>query len=159
MRNFSTENPILLLNDDLFISAGSCICENNNFDIYIGFDENMFGETISFNEDMVIKTLPVRILFPINDLSVPNNIDSFKSLLEWTINKLKEGFKIHIGCFLGIGRTGVFLSLLVKKMLGINDAITYVRDNYNQNAVETIEQENFLVNNFDILPTNRIYSI
>lgn len=159
MKNFSTENPILLLNDNLFISAGSCICENNNFDIYIGFDEDMFGETIPFNENMIIKTLPTRIFFPIKDMSIPDDINSFKSLLEWTINKLKEGFKIHVGCFLGIGRTGLFLSLLVKEMLGIDDSITYIRNNYNNKAVETIEQENFLVNNFGILPTSRIYDI
>ena len=158
MKNFFTENPILLLNDGLFISAGSCIHENKNFDIYIGFDDCMFGETVAFSKNINAEKLPVRILFNIEDMSIPSDIESFNNLLFWTINKLKEGFKIHVGCFLGIGRTGLFLSAIVKEMLNIDDAITYVREHYNEKAVETKIQEEFLVNNFNILPTSRKYN-
>jgi hypothetical protein len=87
--------------------------------------------------------------YPILDMGVPTDPKDFKKLIEWLRNQLQEGKKVHVGCIGGHGRTGMVLSALVAVMLPEEpDAIGYVRKNYCDHAVESVEQVQFLNKHF-----------
>ncbi len=46
---------------------------------------------------------------------------------------------VYVGCAAGLGRTGTFMAALAR-MAGIDDAVAWVRANYDRRAVETPEQ-------------------
>jgi len=95
---------------------------------------------------------PMFIFFRIPDMSVPSNPEEFVKMVAWLRGKLEAGKKVHVGCFAGHGRTGMVLAALVKEVLGEEDAITYVRENYCKKAVESAEQVYFLKKYFGIKP-------
>jgi hypothetical protein len=84
------------------------------------------------------------------DMSAPDN-----PFVEWqmrgalllAVYSLSRGRDVYAGCMGGYGRTGVFLSLLVR-CLGVLDPISYVRREYHPRAVETLEQADY-VEQFD----------
>ena len=83
-----------------------------------------------------------RILYPWDDMSVPQNVERLTEALIWLYGQVsKGGRKIDIGCVGGHGRTGTLLSLLqMYEGTDAWDAIHYVRANYCRQAVETMEQ-------------------
>lgn len=90
------------------------------------------------------------IRFFIEDMDIPEVTDDFRDLIDYTIDNLVEGKKIHAGCIAGHGRTGTFLAALVQTTMsdrleqeGIS-AIDYVRNSYCKKAVETLSQILFL---------------
>ena len=91
-------------------------------------------------------------LYYIQDMAAPKDADSFKMLISWLADQLVAGKKVHIGCIGGHGRTGTVLAALVKFMTGMEDAITYVRENYCHKAVESSEQISFLSREYGIKP-------
>jgi hypothetical protein len=89
------------------------------------------------------------VYFRIQDMGVPQKPDEFKKLVKWTREQLEAGRKVHCGCIGGHGRTGTFLAALVSDF-GVEDAVTYVRENYCQKAVESKSQMDFLQEHFGI---------
>ena len=49
------------------------------------------------------------------------------------------GVSVYVGCAAGLGRTGTFIAALAR-LAGIDDAVAWVRANYDARAVETSEQ-------------------
>lgn len=140
-------HPALSLSDGLVIYGGSCISPRIvDCDIYIGFDHGM---------TMTKRSLPwtegYDVSFPIPDAKVPDDLDNFIKLVEWTADALREGKKVHAGCIGGHGRTGLFFAALVAHMGVDDDPIAYVRDNYCDKAVESKTQTDFLVKNFKVV--------
>ena len=138
-------HPLLPLGEGFTVSGGSCSHVPSGFDIYIGFEVGMKLPNMKF---------PWRdqysISFPIFDMGVTERPKDYIKLVEWTVEKIRLGCKVHAGCIGGHGRTGMFFAALVKHMMGIEDSITYVRKNYCAKAVESAEQIAFLHKHFGI---------
>ena len=84
--------------------------------------------------------LPCDAYVPIKDFSVPENtkemVDAFDKILA------AEG-DAFVGCFGGKGRTGLFMACFLK-YLGYFDVVHQVRQEYNEHAVENMEQMMFV---------------
>lgn len=120
-------------------------------DVYIGFDYGMERPRDVWPwEKPADKPNAVHVYYPITDMSVPKSVGDFKKLINWTIEQLKAGKKVHAGCIGGHGRTGTFFSALVKTMLDIEDSTTYVREGYCEKAVESSEQVQWLHKHFGV---------
>lgn len=115
-------------------------------DIYVGLDSSrrVTYEGQPWNAHIVEAT------FLIPDMGVPSNVPQFKKMIEWLAVQIVSGKKVHIGCIGGHGRTGTVLAALVKEITGEKDAITYVRKNYCEKAVESEDQINFLHEHYGI---------
>lgn len=106
--------------------------------------------SLSFYSVNLMKEHPLECTYylPIKDFSVPDNNEK---LNEAIINILQEMIEkkntVYMGCFGGVGRTGLVLACIAKS-LDIENPISYVRENYSPRSVETDEQANF-VQNFD----------
>lgn len=83
-------------------------------------------------------------------MSVPENLDEFNKMLLHVKLSLEQGLKVFMGCIGGHGRTGLVFAALVKLMSNEEDAITYVRKNYCEKAVESNSQVEWLHKNFGI---------
>lgn len=124
-------------------------------DIYISLDKDspVFPFEQPWNENLKNQQ---HIRYFIEDFSVPKNIAQFDALVEYTQKKLFENKKIHAGCISAHGRTGMFLSALTQKIscdfLQKNkiSAIDYVRQNYCEKSVETLEQVFFLMIHYGV---------
>ena len=143
---YSGHKALKLPGTDLVIYGGSCghpIVKDA--DVYIGFDQYSMRQSP--------RSWPwkkgVEFCFPIKDMCAPDDAAEFIKLIDWTLQQLKEGKKIHAGCIGGHGRTGTFLSAVVSKF-GESDATTYVRDNYCSRAVESSAQMKFLNQHFGV---------
>lgn len=90
------------------------------------------------------------IYYTISDMNAPSNPDGFRCLIDYVAKRLNEGARVHVGCFSGHGRTGLFLAALYATMTGEKDAITYVRENYCKKAVESKSQVDFLVKHYGV---------
>lgn len=92
---------------------------------------------------------PSDLFIPTKDFGTPNRKD-----LIWTIpiiiEHIARGEDVYVGCMGGLGRTGTLLALLAKTM-GVVEPIWYVRENYDQRAIETRDQEEF-IDFFDTTP-------
>lgn len=144
MKRCYHSHPALPLTEGMEIYGGSCLDpEVLDADVYIGFDSGMRFTKRHFpwNEGE-------EVLYRIFDRKAPENIPQFDKLLDWTVEQLKAGKKVHAGCVGGHGRTGLFLAALYFKMSGDKDAIKYVRENYCAKAVESVEQVKFLVSQY-----------
>lgn len=93
---------------------------------------------------------PCRIDIPTVDFQTPPAVEMDEGLRS-AINCILLGHPLYVGCMGGIGRTGLFLAILAKAF-DVNDPVRYVRQNYLQHAVETIQQMQY-VKNYEI-PTS-----
>lgn len=144
MRCYDT-HPVLQLGGGVF-AGGSCLNPVHlDANLYIGFERGMAVVTGDYE-----KGGPQHIFHGITDMRAPSDPVAFKKLVDFTAVKLAEGWKVHAGCIGGHGRTGTFLSALVKITTGEEDAITWVRENYCQKAVESHDQVVFLSTHFGI---------
>jgi hypothetical protein len=92
---------------------------------------------------------PCDIDIPTRDFSVPDPI-FMRAGLMMAIDAMADGEVFYVGCMGGIGRTGLFLSLLARA-LGEDRPVEWVREHYDKRAVETEEQRAY-VNGFDLTP-------
>lgn len=92
--------------------------------------------------------LPCDIYIPIADYSVPSKPDAFIQAFE-TIRHSDED--VYVGCYGGMGRTGLFMSCFLK-YIGEPNPLETVRRDYNPHAVETQSQVEFL-ESFPVAPT------
>lgn len=144
-RCYETHPPLPLL-DGLKVYGGSCgYPVILDADIYVGFDLSMKRTSRRFPWEP-----GEEVLYPIQDMRAPTDLDSFKKLIEWLSVQLIAQKKVHLGCIGGHGRTGTVLSALVKEMMEEEDATTYVREKYCKKAVESEAQINFLHKHFGI---------
>jgi hypothetical protein len=113
-------------------------------DIYVGFDSMAHSP----------KAYPwvegYSVAFPIPDMGVPHDVANTIRLVDWLVQRLHEGDKIHLGCIGGHGRTGLILSAVTFVAIGEVQAIQYVRKHYCHKAVETKAQVDFLHQVFGI---------
>jgi hypothetical protein len=90
------------------------------------------------------------VRFPITDQSVPADKAEFDKLIDWTIEQMRAGKKVHCGCIGGHGRTGIFLSVLINRINGRKDASAWMRQNYCNKAIESKKQVDWLETEYGI---------
>lgn len=123
-----------------WLHGGSCYQPNTDeADVLIGLDTGMQKTSQSWPW-----TKGVEFLYPISDMQAPVNPKSFDKLINWMVQQLEDGKRVHVGCIGGHGRTGTVIAAIVKVMLGEEDAIMWVRKHYCKKAVESAAQINFL---------------
>ncbi|MEK0324908.1 MAG: hypothetical protein QQN63_04310 [Nitrosopumilus sp.] len=142
-------HPVLDIGGGTVLGA-SCLNPEEGYDIYVGLDFSMtFQHSLyPWSEDDQPKT--VEFLFKITDFTAPDDVLNFKCMISWMAAELKKGKSIHVGCVGGHGRTGLVLAALVKYVDGTKDAITWIRKNYCDSAVESSEQIEFLNKHYGI---------
>jgi protein-tyrosine phosphatase len=86
------------------------------------------------------------IHFPIVDFDTPEDTQQLAETLNSVLTKTEQGEHIAVHCFAGRGRTGMFLALLARQIMGITgrEAISYLRKFFP--AVETEGQEQLVIN-------------
>jgi protein-tyrosine phosphatase len=85
------------------------------------------------------------IHFPIMDFDVPLDKAGLDKTLEEVITQVKDGKKVAVHCFAGRGRTGLFIALLARRVLGMGgeEAIAWLRLYFP--AIETPEQAHVVI--------------
>lgn len=144
-------HPSLPLGEGLVVYGGSCGHPKVlDADIYVALQAgNYSGQaTYPWNKTRVV----TEVAYAIQDMHAPKNPQSFMEMITWLVDQIRSGKKVHVGCIGGHGRTGQVLVALAAEMLGEVDAITYVRKNYCDKAVESKEQVDFLVKHYKVLP-------
>jgi Protein-tyrosine phosphatase len=80
------------------------------------------------------------------DFGVPATRAPLRNLLGGVLDRSRSGKQVQVGCLGGHGRTGTALACLaVMSGLPAPEAVSWVRQNYCSDAVETPEQEEFVV--------------
>jgi hypothetical protein len=98
------------------------------------------------------------VWFPIEDFHTPGYdpeaTTELNLALRETFMALLDGREVYVGCMGGLGRTGLFMALLVKVAADRRNPVAFLRENYVRRAVETPEQEAFVAD-FDARPLRR----
>lgn len=139
-----THKPLVLPNGRSII-GGSCLDRPlHDISVFIPLDAS------HVHRSRVSPRLPYRV-FPyiIQDANIPEDTTSFTELINW-LAEVSVTESIFVGCIGGHGRTGMVLAALVS-VLGVSDAVTYVRSKYCTKAVETSGQIAFLNKAFGIV--------
>ena len=85
------------------------------------------------------------IHFPIPDFDVPSKED-LEEVVKKTVEHAQVGKNILIHCHAGLGRTGLFVAYLARRVLGLSseEAIHWTRK-YIPHALETDEQSQMVI--------------
>ena len=80
------------------------------------------------------------------DLELPRDRVRAAAQIRAAFSRAQAGEGVEIGCVGGLGRTGTVLACMAV-LAGVesNDAVTWVREHYRPSAVETPEQESWVV--------------
>jgi Protein-tyrosine phosphatase len=80
------------------------------------------------------------------DRRVPANAEQAASKIEAAFARASRGELVEIGCFGGLGRTGTVLACMAV-LAGVppDEAVAWVRRNYDVRAVETPAQEDWVL--------------
>lgn len=130
--------------DGLKIQGGSCYSPQGQYDVEI----MLCAGAKTPNVMLPWGTQFVR--FPIVDQNVPDDRGTFDKLIDWTVEQMKAGKSVHVGCIGGHGRTGLFLSVLVNRITGQTDSTAWLRKHYCQKAVESKKQIDWLHKHYGI---------
>lgn len=87
---------------------------------------------------------PCDVNIPTRDYNVPK-VEQLMFGLDRAVDMLLHGEPLYVGCYGGVGRTGLFLGVLAKAF-GIADPVAFVRAGYNPHAVETEQQKEYVAN-------------
>src|SRR5215510_13429684 len=92
------------------------------------------------------------LYLPIPDFEVPA-IDDLERAIQHTIAYAQAGHHVAIHCSAGIGRTGLFMAYLAKRVLGVlgAEALQWVR-RFIPHAAETPEQQQLVLHGEITLP-------
>ncbi len=87
------------------------------------------------------------IHLPIPDFQTPTDLVAFGDALQAVEDYAKGGWTIAVHCMAGVGRTGIFMACLARRILGFSgsEAITWVRG-YVPGSLENSVQERFVIN-------------
>lgn len=81
-----------------------------------------------------------------HDFWVPSDHAQALDALHEAIRRAHDGERVEITCSGGVGRTGTALAALaILEGLSADDAVKWIRDNYNPGAVETPWQRLWLI--------------
>jgi protein-tyrosine phosphatase len=88
------------------------------------------------------------IHLPIPDFDVPSKED-LEEAIKKTVEQAQAGQNILIHCHAGLGRTGLFVAYLAKRVLGLSseEAIYWTRK-YIPHALETDEQNKMIIDDW-----------
>jgi rhodanese/phosphatase family protein len=90
-------------------------------------------------------TWPAAII-PWADFGLPRDSEEAATQIESAFSRAKRGEVVEIGCVGGLGRTGTVLACLaVLAGVAPTDAVPWVRRNYDVRAIETAEQEQWVL--------------
>lgn len=133
------------------VYGGSCSTPVvKDADVYVGLDWGMKITRPTYPWDDAAPKV-VEVKFQITDMKVPDDEDEFVRMIDWLVERVRDGRKVHVGCIGGHGRTGMVLAALASRF-GHDRPIAYVRENYCAKAVETGEQVEFLARLFGAEP-------
>lgn len=80
------------------------------------------------------------------DFGLPNSCAQAADLILKVFRQAKAGQHIEVGCKGGLGRTGTVLACMaVLAGVAPEDAVRWVRENYDPEAIETPEQEKWVL--------------
>ena len=80
------------------------------------------------------------------DFSVPRDRQAAAAQIRSAFARARAGERVEVGCAGGLGRTGTVLACMaVLAGVPAADAVAWVRANYDARAVETEEQEKFVI--------------
>jgi protein-tyrosine phosphatase len=82
---------------------------------------------------------------PIVDFGLPSQ-GQMDSIMNYVQNCLDSNKNVLVHCMGGYGRSGTVMGCYAQKYLKIDDPLQYVRDVRGDEAIETSEQENFVLN-------------
>lgn len=142
-----TKHEELKLGNGVIVGA-SCGSPREGYDIYIGFCYTMKFKHQKYPWQLNGKDPVIEFQYNITDGCAPGKPKEFKKMIQWVIEQLDAGKRIHVGCIGGHGRTGTFLAALVARMKIDPDPIAWVRKHHCQKAVESESQVKFLVKHF-----------
>jgi hypothetical protein len=94
-------------------------------------------------EHKIKKDADVTLIVP--DFSLPSDPKAFDDAVVAAAQALADGKVVVAGCMGGIGRTGTFLAALLGA-LGADRPIETLRSMYLSHAVETVAQQQFVMN-------------
>lgn len=79
------------------------------------------------------------------DYGLPEDADSAARMIEAAFMRARRGELVEVGCLAGTGRTGTVLACMAV-LAGVPSAkaVAWVRHAYRSEAVETVEQENWV---------------
>lgn len=141
-------HPELELGGGAIVGA-RCGNPRTGYDIYIGLDQYSFKLTPTaypWESDSEV----IQFCYPIKDMSVPTNHETFHSMIVWMAEMLSKGKRIHIGCIGGHGRTGLVLAALKAHVDGDTEAGAWVRKQHCSHAIETDSQVDYLLKHYGI---------
>ena len=145
-RCYQTHPPYLIA-DGITVYGGSCKSPMvSDADIYVGFDKGY----MTFTDRQYPWVEGHEFLYPIIDRSVPQDLETFNTMVEWIAKEITEGKMLHAGCIGGHGRTGTFFAVLRYVLTGDKDAGSHVRENYCGKTIESVQQVNFLHEKYGI---------
>ncbi|TXH67982.1 MAG: protein tyrosine phosphatase [Thiothrix sp.] len=100
-------------------------------------------------EERICRELGISFVhFPIPDRSTPSNLLAFRQLVDKLELELKQGHRVAIHCYAGIGRTGILAgSLLIRDGMTPHAAIELMSEVRGRNMPQTQAQYEFLVEN------------
>lgn len=107
--------------------------------------EDLFHAGVDLNARYTETGLAV-IHFPIQDFATPENLSALDQTLQQVLAAARSGRKIAIHCYAGRGRTGLFIALLARRILGLGgeEAVAWVRQYFP--AIETQAQIEMVLN-------------
>jgi hypothetical protein len=79
------------------------------------------------------------------DFGLPRDREAAAAQIERAFARARAGERVEVGCVGGLGRTGTVLACMaVLAGVQADDAVAWVRSNYDVRAVETPEQEEWV---------------